>query len=39
MTLVLPRVVGTPVSGDATLTGAIGDTPLGALAALSVGSD
>ena len=36
LTLVLVRVVGTPVSGDATLTGAIGDTELGALAALSV---
>ncbi len=36
VTLVLPRVVGTPVSGDATLTGSIGDTVLGALAALSV---
>ena len=39
VTLVLPRVVGTPVSGDATLTGAIGDTALGALAALSVASE
>ena len=39
VTLVLPRVVGTPVSGDATLTGAIGDTTLGALAALSVASE
>ena len=36
VTLVLPRVVGTPVSGDATLAGSIGDTELGALAALSV---
>jgi hypothetical protein len=39
VTLVLPRVVGSPVSGDATLTGVVGDTALGALAALSVGSD
>jgi hypothetical protein len=38
VTLVVPRVIGTPVSGDAILAGSIGDADLGALAALSVGS-
>jgi len=36
VTIVLPRVVGTPVSGEATLTGAISDQDLGVLAALSL---
>lgn len=35
VTITLPRVVGTPVSGFATLTGAIGDQDLGVLAALT----
>lgn len=35
VTLSLPRVVGTPVSGSATLTGSAGDHDLGVLAALS----
>lgn len=34
VTLALPRVVGTPVSGTATLTGTIGEQDLGVLAAL-----
>jgi hypothetical protein len=34
VTIVLSRVVGTPVDGDATLTGAIGDQDLGVLATL-----
>jgi hypothetical protein len=34
VTLLLPRVVGTPVEGAATLTGQTGDTDLGVLAAL-----
>jgi len=34
VTIVLPRVVGTPVSGESTLTGTIGDRDLGLLAAL-----
>lgn len=34
VTIVLPRVVGTPVSGEATLTGSSGDEDLGVLAAL-----
>lgn len=34
VTIALARVVGTPVSGFATLTGAVGDQELGALAAL-----
>jgi hypothetical protein len=33
-TIVLPRVIGTPVSGEATLTGTVGDQDLGVLAAL-----
>jgi hypothetical protein len=34
VTIALPRVLGTPVSGDATLVGTIGDQDLGVLAAL-----
>jgi hypothetical protein len=34
VTIALPRVVGTPVSGFATLTGVVGDQDLGVLAAL-----
>jgi hypothetical protein len=34
VTIRLPRVVGTPVEGDATLTGSAGDQDLGVLAAL-----
>ena len=34
VTITLPRIVGTPVSGDATLTGTAGDQDLGVLAAL-----
>lgn len=34
LTISLPRVVGTPVSGSATLTGSIGDQELGVLAAV-----
>ena len=34
VTLALPRVIGTPVEGDATLTGSTGDADLGVLAAL-----
>jgi hypothetical protein len=34
VTITLPRVIGTPVSGDATLTGTAGDQDLGVLAAL-----
>jgi hypothetical protein len=34
VTLLLPRVIGTPVEGAATLTGRTGDTDLGVLAAL-----
>lgn len=36
VTLSLARVVGTPVAGDATLTGTVGDHDLGVLVALSV---
>jgi hypothetical protein len=35
VTIALPRVVGTPVAGDATLAGTAGDQDLGVLAALS----
>ena len=35
LTFTLPRVIGTPVAGAATLTGSAGDTDLGVLAALS----
>lgn len=34
VTISLPRVIGTPVAGDATLTGSTGDQDLGVLAAL-----
>jgi len=34
VTIVLPRVIGTQVSGEATLTGTVGDQDLGVLAAL-----
>lgn len=37
LTISLARAVGTPVSGDATLTGSAGDQDLGVLAALSAG--
>ncbi|HEY3530178.1 MAG TPA: hypothetical protein VGK78_13615 [Nocardioides sp.] len=36
LTISLARVVGTPVAGDATLSGSIGDQALGVLAALSM---
>ncbi len=35
LTISVPRIVGTPVSGSATLTGATGDRDLGVLAAIS----
>jgi hypothetical protein len=35
LTISVPRIVGTPVSGSATLTGATGDGDLGVLAAIS----
>jgi hypothetical protein len=35
VTITLPRIVGTPVAGDATLAGRAGDQDLGVLAALS----